>query len=604
MKTLLLSLILLLTGFSFSQLLGIYEFSGTGTCPNQNPNVTIQPVNTEFDAFTMQNVFCVSTQNVFNTKSWNTNSVLNESEFIQFGLHTISCDRFTLDSISFEYRNTTAGGTPTWHFRSSIDGYSTDLATGISTISTGMLSSTIVFNPADFSLLADVKFRIYLTNMGSAGAAFRVDNVQVFATESFVGTLDYYVDNDGDGYGVGVAVPSCTNPGGYSLNNLDCDDNNALINPGTFWYQDNDVDGFGNDSAFEMGCTSSFSNPVTNSDDCNDNNINLNPNTIWYQDLDSDGFGDDNITEVGCSVGDLTITNPVLVGGDCSDIASDLNPNTIWYEDLDGDFYGNSSVYEVGCEHSFSSATNIAGDCDDSNPDVNPGSIEICDDLDNNCNGEINEELITVVYYIDNDGDGYGELSAGDFCSNPGIGYVVFGDDCDDTNPNINPNQVEDICDNDGIDNNCDGNIDEGYDFFSCNGVIDNDGDGFEEFNDCDDNDPNIYPGAPEILGNGIDENCDGVDGYLSINEINVKSELKIFPNPGTENFFISSNELLQGENQLRIFDINGKVIFERKYIITSSDKIEIYSANFLKGVYRVEIQNEKQLVRANWIKL
>jgi hypothetical protein len=545
---------------TFSQLLGVYEFSGAGACPNQDPNATTQLVNSEFDPFSMQNVFCVATQNVFNTKSWNTTAEINLSEYLQFGVHTISCDRLTIDSLIFEYRNTAAGGTPNWYLRSSVDNYSTDLASGISSTVTGMLRDTVVLNPANFSLLADVKFRIYLTNMGSVQAAFRVDNVSFYGSETFVGTVDYYVDNDGDGYGTGNPIASCTNPGGYSLNNLDCDDNNVAINPGTFWYQDNDGDGFGNDSAFEIGCTSTFANPVTNSDDCDDTNPNLNPNTIWYQDLDGDGFGDDNITEMGCIVGDLAITNPVLLGGDCDDTNGDINPNTIWYEDLDQDSYGNSDVFQVACSHTFTFAVLVDGDCDD-------------------------------------------------------------------INPYINPDQYEDECDNDGIDNNCDGNIDEGFDEWLCFGepphddyYEDNDNDGYGgEYicycpdpgygiiggsDDCDDNNPNIYPGAPEILGNGIDENCDGVDGYLSINEINGKTELKIYPNPGTENFFISSNELMLGENQLRIFDINGKVIFESKLTITGNYFMEVPSANFLKGVYRIEIQNEKQIVRANWLKL
>jgi hypothetical protein len=611
---------------TFSQLLGVYEFTGAGTCPNQDSNVTTQLVNSEFDSFSMQNVFCVATQNVFNTKSWNTTSEINLSEYLQFGVHTISCDRLTIDSLIFEYRNSASGGTPTWYLRSSVDNYSTDLASGISSTVTGMLRDTVVLNPADFSLLADVKFRIYLTNMGSAGATFRVDNVSIYGSETFVGTVDYYVDNDGDGYGTGDPVASCTNPGGYSLNNLDCDDNNATINPGTFWYQDNDGDGFGNDSAFEIGCTSTFANPVTNSDDCDDTNPSLNPNTIWYQDIDGDGFGDDNITEIGCDITDITLTNPVLIGGDCDDTNSDLNPNTIWYEDLDQDSYGNSTVFEIGCEYTFSSATIMPGDCDDSNPDVNPLAIEVCDEIDNNCNGQINEGLPTVVYYIDNDGDGYGAGSAGDFCSDPGIGYVLNNDDCNDENSSIHPNADEPYCP-DGIDQNCDS--EDGFeDPFYCDYWMDEDSDGFGSgeyfsFNcscmeqyyfslgyvytneeDCDDNNPNIYPGAPEIIGNGIDENCDGVDGYLSINEINVKTDLKIYPNPGTENFFISSSELMLGENQLKIFDINGKVIFESKLTITGNYFMEIPSADFPKGVYQIKIQNEKQIVRANWLKL
>ena len=97
-------------------------------------------------------------------------------------------------------------------------------------------------------------------------------------------------------------------------------------------------------------------------------------------------------------------------------------------------------------------------DCDDQNAQIHPGVEEICDGLDNDCNGEIDEGVLTI-FYIDDDGDGFGNPeSSGEYCSPP-EGYVPSGSDCDDSNPDVFIGNNE-ICD--GIDNNCNDEIDEG----------------------------------------------------------------------------------------------------------------------------------------------
>jgi hypothetical protein len=94
----------------------------------------------------------------------------------------------------------------------------------------------------------------------------------------------------------------------------------------------------------------------------------------------------------------------------------------------------------------------------------------------------------------DGDGDGFEAASCG-------------GDDCNDSNAAIFPG-AEEVCNN-NVDDNCNGSIDE-----NCV-VCDVDADGFDSYgcggSDCDDLDPNSFPGAPEICGDDVDNNCDGV---------------------------------------------------------------------------------------------
>jgi parallel beta-helix repeat protein len=146
-------------------------------------------------------------------------------------------------------------------------------------------------------------------------------------------------------------------------------------------------------------------------------------------------------------------------------------------------------------------------DCNDTDPSINPGAAEICDDgIDNNCDGQTDEGFQST-FYEDSDVDNYGNpLVSIQACSAP-VGYVSDNTDCDDTNRGVNPGAPEKCYD--GIDNNCDTIID-------C--CTDADGDGYYAEAgcgtevDCDDSNPNINPGACDIKRNGIDEDCDGSD--------------------------------------------------------------------------------------------
>ena len=150
-------------------------------------------------------------------------------------------------------------------------------------------------------------------------------------------------------------------------------------------------------------------------------------------------------------------------------------------------------------------------DCDDLDAQINPSMDEICDGIDNNCNGEV-DEGVRLTFYVDADEDGYGNPSIStEACEQPS-GFVPTGTDCDDTSTLSYPS-AEEICD--GLDNDCDGEIDEGVtDPF----YLDEDGDGFGDEaesieacvapegysnngNDCDDQNADIYPG---VLRNNV----------------------------------------------------------------------------------------------------
>ena len=105
------------------------------------------------------------------------------------------------------------------------------------------------------------------------------------------------------------------------------------------------------------------------------------------------------------------------------------------------------------------------------------------------------------TYYIDIDGDGFGNENTSIMdCVQP-LGYVLNSGDCNDAEPTIHPGAPE--IPNNNIDENCDG-IDTVT-------AVDNDNDGYTDDVDCNDNNPNINPNAEEIPNNNIDENCDGI---------------------------------------------------------------------------------------------
>ncbi|MEZ4933104.1 MAG: putative metal-binding motif-containing protein [Saprospiraceae bacterium] len=82
-------------------------------------------------------------------------------------------------------------------------------------------------------------------------------------------------------------------------------------------------------------------------------------------------------------------------------------------------------------------------DCDDNNPSINPNATEVCNGIDDNCDGQSDEGLLLNTYYADADGDGFGDALVETTDCSRTSGYVSNNTDCNDNNPNINPNAME-----------------------------------------------------------------------------------------------------------------------------------------------------------------
>jgi hypothetical protein len=287
----------------------------------------------------------------------------------------------------------------------------------------------------------------------------------------------------------------------------DCD---GLVDEGAVgegrWWWDGDGDLYGDASRSVTSCTQP-EGYVDNQEDCDDEDDSVNP--------DAEELCDAAEVDEDCD-------------GDANDEDSELGDGYFWYRDRDRDGAGDPEALLVACEQP-AGYTDNAWDCDDGDPELSPEAVEVCDELDNDCDGDVDDEDSGVdgpVVYRDADGDGYGDGDSSTTTCSRISGYVSNDEDCDDTDYFVSPDALEDC--STLMDDDCDGSYNDAGSIGCEVWFRDADGDDVpgtglcicyptstywsRDPQDCDDTDPTVSPDEREVCGNGVDEDCSGTD--------------------------------------------------------------------------------------------
>ncbi|MCP4917125.1 MAG: hypothetical protein GY913_09385 [Proteobacteria bacterium] len=269
---------------------------------------------------------------------------------------------------------------------------------------------------------------------------------------------DIAVDADGDG------VDETT----------DCDDTNSSVYPGNAETPYNGTD-----------------------DDCDE--------ATPDDDLDGDGFAyADDCDDDSAEVNPDAIESCNGIDDDCNGSVDDAVGDT-WYPDVDGDGYGDAELGVQSCDGATGYVAD-ATDCDDRDAEVNPGATEICNELDDDCDGSIDED-VESTFYADADADGAGDAAVTSDSCEAGDGFVDNSDDCDDTSASVSPYATE-LCND--IDDDCDDEIDEDDAADATTWYEDADGDTYGN----PDSTTVSCEAASGWVGN--DDDCDDTDGDLN----------------------------------------------------------------------------------------
>ena len=431
--------------------------------------------------------------------------------------------------------------------------------------------------------------------------------------------VTFFRDQDNDTFTLATGAlfcPGTTNAGfrAQASTPLDCNDTSAAIYPGapelcSTAGTDNDCDG----NSAEIDANAS--DKVTFFRDQDNDTFTLATGALFCPGTTNAGFRAQASTPLDCNdtsaaiyPGAPELCATLGTDNDCDGSSADVDANApdlvTYFRDQDGDSYtlSTGALFCPGTTNAgYRAQVSTPLDCNDTSAAIYPGAPELCETagVDNDCDGDSTEAEGAGTYYLDVDGDGFGDDStAVTACSAP-PGYISvggdgcpfnpfsqapitwyrdadqdqFGDpndaqdacvqpegfapksgDCDDSNPLVNPVAIE-ACN--GIDDNCIGGIDEGFSVSTY--YADIDGDGFGNpatatqacapisghvlvAGDCNDSNPDAYPNAAELCSTvGTDNNCD--DDVADVDP-NAADRVLFYPDADDDGFTLGTGAL------------------------------------------------------------
>jgi hypothetical protein len=257
-------------------------------------------------------------------------------------------------------------------------------------------------------------------------------------------SIDRYPDRDHDGHGDDQkkAEKTCPQSVGYSDSHDDCDDEDPEVFKGQFEICDE------------------------KDNNCDEDRLadEIEEQAPWFEDKDEDTFGDATSIPVWSC---YRISGRTLSQNDCNDQDAKVNRNAAEVCDAKDNDCNGLADYRLSGVNDFEDddadgdpdAACGGGDCNDRDAGASDGAEETCDHIDNDCDGFVDEETTQTIWYLDEDGDGWGVVVGSALAScDPLEGRSRHFGDCDDADTASHPGVI-DLCD--GVDNNCDGSVDE-----------------------------------------------------------------------------------------------------------------------------------------------